>query len=135
MILVDTTVWIDHLEKGDEGLAARLERNEVLIHPFVIGELACGNLRNRSGILTLLENLPRTMLATDAEVLLFIERNELMGRGIGYVDAHLLAATALTAPARIWTRDKRLNDIATLLGPAFKAGGYLLRDLDQPAPG
>ena len=122
MILVDTSVWIDHLRKGDEKLAARLNRSEVLTHPFVVGELACGNLRNRSGILALFLNLPRTMLATDDEVLLFIERNELMERGIGYVDAHLLAATALTAPALIWTRDKRLGDVASLLGLAFKAG-------------
>jgi predicted nucleic acid-binding protein len=122
MILVDTSVWIDHLRKGDEELAARLNRSEVLTHPFVIGELACGNLRNRSGILTLLKNLPRTTFATDDEVLLFIERNELMGRGIGYVDAHLLAATALTAPTLIWTRDKRLDDVATFLDLAFEAG-------------
>ena len=92
MILVDTSVWIDHLRKGDRGLAALLTASGVLMHPFVIGELACGNLRKRDEVLALLKDLPRVAVASDDEVLFFIERNALMGRGLGYVDVHLLAA-------------------------------------------
>ncbi len=112
MILVDTSVWIDHLRTGDAGLAALLNGSLVLMHPFVLGELACGNLHNRDEVLGLLRNLPRVTVATDDEVLFFIERHRLMGRGIGYVDAHLLAAVALAASARLWTRDKRLRRVA-----------------------
>jgi predicted nucleic acid-binding protein len=118
MILVDTSVWIDHLRRGDARLLLALEAGEVLTHPFVIGELACGNLRNRGEILDLLAHLPAAPAAADAEVLGFIERRKLMGRGMGYVDAHLLAATALARPARLWTRDRRLAGIATSLGLA-----------------
>ena len=117
MILVDTSVWIDHLRGGDARLAALLEAGRVLSHPFVIGELACGNLRNRAEVLTLLHELPRAVAATDAEVLAFIETHTLMGRGIGYLDAHLLAAAALSA-ARLWTRDRRLATAAHDLGLA-----------------
>lgn len=92
MILVDTSVWIDHLRAGDEGLIALLSGNQVLTHPFVIGELACGNLANRREVLRLLGDLPKAPVATHAEVLFFIEQHALMGRGIGYVDAHLIAA-------------------------------------------
>jgi hypothetical protein len=83
MILVDTSVWVDHLRTGDEDLAALLIQSRVLMHPFVLGELACGNLRNRSEVLALLRGLPRATVATDDEVLFFIERHALMGRGIG----------------------------------------------------
>jgi len=112
MILVDTSVWIDHLRDGNERLAASLENAEVWTHPFVIGELACGNLANRAEVLLLLHNLPSVSLATDAEVLFYIERQQLMGRGIGYIDAHLLAATALTGSIRLWTLDRRLAAVA-----------------------
>ena len=118
MILVDTSVWIEHLRRCDSRLLAALEAGEVLTHPFVIGELACGNLRNRREILDLLANLPAAPMAADAEVLGFIERRKLMGRCIGYLDAHLLAATALARPARLWTGDRRLAVIAAALGLA-----------------
>jgi len=112
MILVDTSVWIDHLRTGDTELAALLNNSQVLMHPFVLGELACGNLSNRDEVLALLKNLPRAAVATDDEVLFFIEQRVLMGRGIGYVDAHLLAAVALDGSARLSTRDKRLQMVA-----------------------
>ena len=116
MILVDTSVWINHLRKGSTLLNSLLLNSAVLIHPFVIGELACGNLHNRSQILTLLGDLPASTLAEDQEVLFFIEHNNLMGRGIGYVDAHLLASVSLSSPSSLWTVDRKLNDVATSLG-------------------
>lgn len=119
MILVDTSVWVDHLRTGDADLAALLDSNLVLTHPFVLGELACGNLRQRNVILNLLKALPQAKVATDEEVLFFIERHTLMGRGIGYIDAHLLAASSLSAPVSLWTRDKRLRSMAGSLGLAY----------------
>lgn len=115
MILVDTSVWIDHLRSGDEDLTTLLNRSQVLVHPFVLGELACGNLANRDEVLGLLKDLPRSPVATDNEVLIYIEQQTLMGRGIGYMDAHLLAAVALEGTARLWTRDKRLHAVADAL--------------------
>jgi len=112
VILVDTSVWVDHLRFGDERLADLLNTGQVLMHPFVRGELACGNLRQRSEILSLLKELPGATVAHDEEVLFYIERHELMGRGIGYIDVHLLAAVALEAGTRLWTRDKRLRKLA-----------------------
>lgn len=120
MILVDTSVWIEHLRAGDARLAALLNGSQVLMHPFVLGELACGNLQNRTEVLALLKNLPRAALASDEEVLFFIERHALMGRGIGYVDAHLLAAATLAGETRIWTRDKRLRAVADALALAYE---------------
>ena len=119
MILVDTSVWIDHLRTGDAELARLLDASRVLMHPFVLGELACGNLRNRVEVLALLKDLPRTTVADDGEVLFFIERHALMGRGIGYVDTHLLAAAALEGSTRMWTRDKRLQMAADSLALAY----------------
>lgn len=116
MILVDTSVWIEHLRKTDALLVELLKKDFVLIHPFVIGELACGNLNNRLKILMLLENLPIAKEADNQEVLYFIEHNQLMGRGIGYIDAHLLASTALTDSAKLWTYDKRLQSLSVELG-------------------
>jgi predicted nucleic acid-binding protein len=116
MILVDTSVWIDHLRKGNTRLNSLLLNATVLIHPFVIGELACGNLHNRNRILNLLGDLPASRVADDREVLFFIERNELMGRGIGYIDAHLLASVSLSDAASLWTVDRKLNDVAVQLG-------------------
>lgn len=116
MILLDTSVWIDHLRCGDAQVAAILQSDLVLTHPFVIGELACGNLKSRAEILGLLAALPQARQAQQQEVLFYIERHKLMGHGIGYIDAHLLAATALTEGARIWTRDKRLDALAHELG-------------------
>ena len=115
MILVDTSVWIDHLRTGDKHLADLLNSSQVLGHPFVIGELACGNLRKRDDVLRLLNDLPRAPVASQVEVLHFIERNKLMGQGIGFIDAHLLASTALADEAFIWTRDKRLQKSARKL--------------------
>ncbi|MGC8477629.1 MAG: type II toxin-antitoxin system VapC family toxin, partial [Acetobacteraceae bacterium] len=109
MILVDTAIWVDHLRSGVPELVRALLRTEVLTHPFVIGELALGTLRQRSEILELLAALPRAVVATEAEMLGFIDRAGLAGRGIGYLDAHLLAATRLTPDARLWTRDRRLS--------------------------
>lgn len=116
MILVATSVWIDHLRQNDEELARRLNDGEVMIHPFVIGELALGNLRNRAEVLTALRGLPQSLVATHEEALLFIEENALSGMRIGCVDAHLLAAVRLSPPALRWTRDKRLLSASTHLG-------------------
>ena len=115
MILVDTSVWIDHLRSGDSELVALLNNSQVLMHPFVLGELACGNLHNRAEVLVLLRDLPQADMASDEEVLFFIEEQELMGRGIGYVDAHLLAAAMLVGSVSIWTQDKRLRAVADSL--------------------
>ena len=122
MILVDTSVWIDHLRHGDRALAALLERNQVLSHPFVIGELALGHLRQREAILAALQDLPRADVAGDAEVLVFIDRQELFGFGIGYIDAHLLASVRLTPDALLWTRDRRLAAAAGRLSLAIGGG-------------
>ena len=116
MIFIDTSIWVDHLNKGDKILEDLLEKSKVLCHPFVIGELACGNLANRTEILSLLDQLPKTLVASDSEVLFFIENNNLNGKGIGYIDAHLLASVSLSRPAQLWTRDKRLAFAASELG-------------------
>ena len=119
MILVDTSIWVDHLRKGNDGLSELLTSANVLAHPHVIGELACGNLSNREQVLQLLGELPSSTVAADQEVLYFIEQNKLMGRGIGYVDAHLLAAASLSGPAALWTRDRKLQSVANDLGLGF----------------
>jgi predicted nucleic acid-binding protein len=115
VILVDTSVWIEHLRAGEERLTALLDAGEVLAHPFVIGELALGNLRGRDAFLRDLGDLPQAAVVADEEVLGFIEDQALFGRGIGYVDAHLLAAARLTAGARLWTRDRNLLAVAARL--------------------
>jgi len=119
MILVDTSVWIDHLRAGDERLIELLDSSQVLAHPFVIGELACGNLRKRDEVLSLLNDLPQAPVASHEEVLRFIGRNKLMGQGGGYIDTHLLASTALADTTLIWTRDQRLQKIARKLRLSF----------------
>ena len=118
MIVVDTSIWIDHLRTGDAELGELLREGRVLGHPWVTGELALGHLSRRSEILSLLHNLPQANAATDDEVLTLIDTRQLSGIGIGYVDAHLLAATALTPAARLWTRDKRLALVAAQHGLA-----------------
>ena len=118
MILADTSVWVDHLRAGDRALAALLEAGMVVAHPFSIGELALGNLRQREIVLKALADLPHASVATDAEVLHFIERHALAGRGIGYIDAHLLAAVKLSPETELWTKDKRLHGVAVQLGLA-----------------
>ena len=119
MILVDTSLWVEHLRRGLPRLATLLQEGEVLIHPQVIGELACCNLRNRHQVLELLQGLPTATVASDAEVLLLIEGDRLMGRGIGYIDAHLLASARLS-PCRLWTQDRRLAAVAQEQGLAAR---------------
>ena len=131
MILADTSVWVDHLRAGDKALAAFLDAGTVLAHPFVIGELALGNLRQRDIVLQALADLPQASVATDAEVLHFIERHALAGRGIGYIDAHLLAAVKLTAGAELWTKDKRLQRFAVQLGLAIGPRGSDIRSAED----
>jgi len=118
VILVDTSVWVEHLRRDLPRLATLLQHGKVLIHPWVIGELTCGNLRNRGDVLELLQGLPAAVVASDSEVLLLIEREQLMGRGIGYVDAHLLAAAKLSH-CQLWSRDKRLGALAQERGLAM----------------
>ncbi len=108
MILADTSVWIAHFRQGSEDLKRSLEAGEVLCHPHVVGELACGNLRNRDSILEFLRALPAATIATDDEVLACIERNHLYGTGLGYTDVHLVASAMLT-PTRLWTLDAALG--------------------------
>ena len=122
MILVDTSIWIDHLRQRDQRLCGLLEQGQVLAHPFVIGELALGNLQNRDTILGALQELPQAPVATDAEVLAFITGNALYGMGIGYIDAHLLATTRLAPGAMLWTRDKGLLAAGIKLGLAEDPG-------------
>ncbi len=120
MILVDTSVWVDHLRRGDPRLVDLLERSIVIMHPFVVGEIACGSLNDRVSILELLQDLPAAAVAEGDEVLRFIERHALHGKGIGYVDVHLLASIALTERAKIWTRDKKLLLVAEKLGCVYQ---------------
>jgi predicted nucleic acid-binding protein len=117
MILVDTSIWVDHLRQGDARLKKLLEAGQVAIHPFVVGELALGNLRQRDIVLASLRDLPHAVSAGNEEVFDFIERQALAGTGIGWVDAHLLASARLTS-ASLWTRDKRLRALAIQLGLA-----------------
>ena len=119
MILVDTSIWIDYLRKGDEILVSLLNSSQVFTHPFIIGELACGNLKNRDTFLSLIKRLPASPLVRGDEVLYFIDRNHLMGRGIGFIDVHLLASLAISKHGFLWTRDKRLAILAEELGMAF----------------
>jgi hypothetical protein len=115
MVLVDTSVWVSHLREGDVGLEKLLNDGEVVCHPFIIGELACGNLKNRREILIHLQSLPKTILAEDEEVLEFIENHQLMGKGLGYIDIHLIAAAVLT-DVLLWTFDKTLDKISKKIG-------------------
>ena len=124
MILVDTSVWVDHLRRGDLGLVDLLERSAVLMHPFVVGEIACGSLRDRESILELLQDLPAAVVATPDEVLKFIGSHALHGKGIGYVDVHLLASVALTPGIQLWTRDTKLHRIADSFGCAFPESAH-----------
>jgi len=118
MILIDTSVWVDHFRKGVARLERLLVDDHVLCHPFVIGELACGNLRNRIEVIALLGQLAPAEPADDAEVLEFVERNRLYGSGLGWVDAHLLASTVLSG-ALLWTLDRRLQRAAGSLRVTF----------------
>jgi predicted nucleic acid-binding protein len=115
VILVDTSVWIEHLQAGNDRLKTLLNGGEVLGHPFVMGELALGNLRRRESFLSDLRDLPQAIVASDEEVLRMIDREALFGHGIGYVDVHLLAAARLTVGSKLWTRDRRLQAVAARL--------------------
>jgi hypothetical protein len=117
MLLVDTSVWVAHLRRGTVGLHGLLMEGRVVCHPFIIGELACGNLRQRSEILALLQALPQAIVAHHEEVMNFLENYRLMGKGLGYVDLHLLASAKLTG-VRLWTLDQKLNQVAGKLGLA-----------------
>ncbi|MCB1865482.1 MAG: type II toxin-antitoxin system VapC family toxin [Chromatiales bacterium] len=121
MLLVDTSIWVDHLRQGEPRLVALLEREEVLIHPFVIGELACGNLSNCQELLSLLGELPAINPITHDEALALIEHHQLMGRGLGWIDIHLLGS-AMVAGAGFWTRDRRLREAADNLNVAAPIG-------------
>lgn len=116
-MLVDTSVWVDHLRVGDAQLASLLIRNTVVMHPFVLGEIACGHLLDRAATLELLAQLPTAAVAEPAELLGYIERHRLYGKGIGYVDVHLLASAAIGGTP-LWTRDRRLLAVARELGCA-----------------
>jgi predicted nucleic acid-binding protein len=119
VILVDTSIWVDHLRSADAELAGLLEGGAVLGHPWVTGELALGSLAHRDEVIGLLTGLGQAVVATDAEMRLLIDREGLYGKGIGYVDAQLLASARLTPDARLWTRDKRLAEIAAGLGRGY----------------
>lgn len=120
MILADTSIWIDHLRSGDANLSRLLDNSAVLAHPWVTGELALGNLHRRGEVIGSLRGPPQATLATHEEVLSMIEQAALYGAGIGYVDAHLLAATRLTPDTTLWTRDKRLSEVTARLGMALQ---------------
>ena len=119
MLLVDTSVWVRHLKEGDPDLEKLLNNGEVMCHPYIVGELACGNLKNRKEVLLLLQLLPPATLANDEEVLQFIEENQLMGKGLGYIDVHLSASAVLTG-VQMWTYDRRLNEMNEVLGIRYR---------------
>ena len=121
IVLVDTSVWVDHLRRGNDLLAALLERGAVLCHPAVIGELACGGLRNRKTVLGLLLDLPRAPEATFDEALALLERHTLHGAGLGWIDVHLLASALLSSP--LWTLDRKLDRAAKRLGCRWNPPG------------
>jgi len=122
MVLVDTSVWIDHLRRTDPALGGLLEDGEVAVHPFVIGELACGNIVNRAEILSLLQSLSQCQGIGDDELLFFIDRHTLHGRGLGLIDMHLLASSRLAGHV-LWTKDKRLNTAAIEMGIGYEVNG------------
>jgi predicted nucleic acid-binding protein len=119
MILVDTSIWITHLRHGNRQLEKLLMDAEVMCHPFIIGELACGNLKNRNEIISLLKSLPMAPTIEFDEFLFFIDRNQLMGKGVGFVDIHLLASAQLIG-LPLWTADKRLKSAADQLKLNFE---------------
>ena len=120
MILVDSSIWIDHLRASDAALFTLLDAGAVACHPFVIGEVACGHLRDRARLLTELSRLPQAPLATHTEAMALVDRHRLFGRGVGWADVHLLASVALAADMRVWSADKRLMSAAAGLGLDYK---------------
>ena len=115
MVLVNTSVWVAHLRDGTIGLEELLEEGDVVCHPFIVGELACGNLKNRAEVLSLLQALPMVVHAGHEEVIQFIENHRLMGKGLGYIDVHLLASATLME-VHLWTLDKRLQKVSSKMG-------------------
>ena len=126
MVLVDTSIWVAHLREGNAQLEALLNEGTVVCHPFIISELACGTMRNRVQILSLLQSLPLAETAEHSEVLQFIEHNRLMGKGLGYIDVHLLASAVLTG-VFLWTLDRKLQQSSAKLRIDFKREGTLFR--------
>lgn len=120
-ILVDSSIWVDHLRDNDAQLIDLLNRNQVLMHPMIKGELACGCLHNRDQILNLLNNLPQVNEASHDEALYCMEQHDLMGKGIGFIDLHLLASTFLSNNVLLWTRDRRLHKQARALDLCWDA--------------
>ena len=119
MVLVDTSVWVLHLREGNIGLKRLLNDGDVACHPFIIGELACGNLKNRYEILSFLQALPVATQVEHEDVMQFVENYRLMGKGLGYIDVHLLASSLLTE-VPIWTLDKKLNEVSVEEGLGVK---------------
>lgn len=119
LVLVDTSVWVSYLREGNKVLERLLNDGYVVCHSFIVGELACGNLKNRSEILSLLQTLPVSVMAEHEEILEFIENNQLMGRGLGYIDVHLIASAVLT-DVPLWTFDKKLDEISKSLGMGYR---------------
>jgi predicted nucleic acid-binding protein len=120
VVLLDSSVWIDHLRKADLAVTALLEEHDVLCHPFVIGELACGSLARRQAVVNTLSALPMATLAENHEVLSYIDTHKLFSLGLGFIDIHLLASCTLSFTT-IWTRDRRLNEAALALGLSYSA--------------
>lgn len=119
MILIDTSVWISFFNKGNQELKRLLEEGEVVIHDMIIGELACGNFKNRGEIFTLLNQIPRTQSSTFDEIIYFIEKNKIYGKGLGYIDCALLVSSILFE-TKIWTNDKSLKEVAKSFGYSYK---------------
>jgi predicted nucleic acid-binding protein len=118
MILADTSIWIDHLRKGNSAVSEFLREVQILMHPFIIGELACGNLKNRKEVLQLLMELPEAVVGQHDEVMQLVNSHKLMGQGIGWIDAHLLTSSLLSG-APLWTADRKLRSIAAALGVLY----------------
>jgi predicted nucleic acid-binding protein len=118
MVLVDTSVWVSHLRRGNSRLQELLEEGAVVSHSFVVGELACGNISNRAEIISLMQSLPMLDAVEHEELLIFIEHNKMMGKGLGFVDVHLLAAATL-AGVPLWTQDRKLKQACSRLGIDF----------------
>lgn len=123
MVLVDTSLWVAHLRNGNIGLETLLKEGKVVCHPFIVGELACGNLKNRVEILSLLQTLPMAIQGDHEEVMRFIEDHTLMGKGLGYIDIHLIVSAKVT-DIPLWTADKKLNEISLKLGIGYPSGFY-----------
>jgi predicted nucleic acid-binding protein len=123
MVLVDTSVWVRHLREGDADLEHLLNNGEVMCHPYIVGELACGNIKNRHEVLSLLQLLPPAVLARHEETLQFIEINHLMGKGLGCIDVHLAASAALSG-VLLWSYDKKLDEVSEVMG--IRYGSVLL---------